>query len=146
MKPRIAYFRTVENKIYIVALHDVITKVLWEIIKAHIACNELNLKNKQCYKNCQFGYIYKVYSSLIHYASMNRKHNFCNCDKCCSEFHAETAYNACCLHATMLLLHINPFTDEQLNLLGTMPKQFCHPSSLYLLCLGCKTIGDQLTC
>jgi len=35
---------------------------------------------------------------------------------------------------------VNPFTDEQLNLLGTMPKQVCHYSSLHTLFLGCKTI------
>jgi len=38
-------------------------------------------------------------------------------------------------------ISFNPFPDEQLNLLGTAPKQVCHFSSLYIYCLGCK--NDQ---
>jgi len=38
---------------------------------------------------------------------------------------------------------INPFTYEQLNLLDTVPKQVCHFSSLYIFCLGCKTISRR---
>jgi len=33
---------------------------------------------------------------------------------------------------------VNPFTDEQLNLLGTVPKRAYHSSSLYIFCLECK--------
>jgi hypothetical protein len=40
-------------------------------------------------------------------------------------------------------LSANPFTDEQLNLLGTVPKQVCHFSSLYIFSLGCKMISRQ---
>src|SRR6202021_2377320 len=35
---------------------------------------------------------------------------------------------------------VNPFPDEQLNLLGIVPKQVCHFSSLSIFCFGCKTI------
>ena len=38
---------------------------------------------------------------------------------------------------------INPFPDEQLNLLGIVPKQVCHFSSLSIFCLGCKTISRR---
>jgi hypothetical protein len=40
---------------------------------------------------------------------------------------------------------INPFHDEQLTLLGTVPKQVCHfrSLSLSLFCLGCKTISRR---
>jgi len=36
---------------------------------------------------------------------------------------------------------INPLPDEQLNLLGIVPKQVGHLSLLSILCLGCK--NDQ---
>jgi hypothetical protein len=38
----------------------------------------------------------------------------------------------------------NPFPDEQLNLLGVVPEQVCHFSSLSALCLGCKTISRRV--
>jgi len=41
----------------------------------------------------------------------------------------------------MVAMIFNPFTDEQLNSLRTVPKQVCHSSSLYIFCLGCKTIS-----
>jgi hypothetical protein len=34
----------------------------------------------------------------------------------------------------------NPFSDKQLTLLGIVPQQACHFSSLSIFCLGCKTI------
>jgi len=37
----------------------------------------------------------------------------------------------------------DPFTDEQLNLLGTVPKRDCHFSSLYTFSLGCQTISRR---
>src|ERR1700721_2041360 len=37
----------------------------------------------------------------------------------------------------------NPFPDEQLNLLGIVPKQVCHFSSLCIFCLGCNTISRR---
>jgi len=37
----------------------------------------------------------------------------------------------------------NPFPDKQQNLLGTVPKQVCHLSSLSIFCLGCKTISRR---
>ena len=37
----------------------------------------------------------------------------------------------------------DPFPDEQLNLLGTVPEQINHFSSLSVFCLGCKTISRQ---
>jgi hypothetical protein len=38
---------------------------------------------------------------------------------------------------------VNPLTDEHLNLLGTVKKQVCHFSSLFIFCLGCKTISRR---
>jgi len=49
--------------------------------------------------------------------------------------------NLSAIKIIMLGIYINPFTDEQLNLLGTLPKQVCYFSSLYKFCLGCKTIS-----
>jgi hypothetical protein len=37
----------------------------------------------------------------------------------------------------------NPFPDKQLTLLGIMPKQVCHFSSLSIFCLGCKMISRR---
>jgi len=37
----------------------------------------------------------------------------------------------------------NPFPDELLNLLGTVPEQVCQFSSLPTFCLGCKTISRR---
>jgi len=42
------------------------------------------------------------------------------------------------LHHTFLF---NPFPDEQLTLLGIVPKQVCHFSSLSIFGLGCITIS-----
>jgi len=38
---------------------------------------------------------------------------------------------------------LNPFTDKQLNFLGTVPKQVCHYNLLSILCLGFKTISQR---
>jgi len=37
----------------------------------------------------------------------------------------------------------NPFTDKQLNLLGNVPKQACHFGSVFVFCLGCKTVSRR---
>jgi len=37
----------------------------------------------------------------------------------------------------------NPLPDEQLTLLGTVPKQVCHFRSLSIFCLGYKTISRR---
>jgi len=42
-----------------------------------------------------------------------------------------------------LKFHLNPCTDEQLNLLGTVPEQVCNFSPLPIFCLGCKTISRR---
>jgi len=48
-------------------------------------------------------------------------------------------------HSSFLtnIYFINPFTDEQQNLLGIMPKQVCHFSSLFIYCFGCKMISRE---
>jgi len=38
---------------------------------------------------------------------------------------------------------LNPFPDEQPNLLDIVPKQVCHFSSHSIFCLGCKTISQR---
>src|ERR1700721_2907226 len=38
---------------------------------------------------------------------------------------------------------INSFPDKWLNLLGIVPEQVCHFSSLSIFCLGCKTISRR---
>jgi len=38
---------------------------------------------------------------------------------------------------------INPFTNEKLDLLGTVPKQVCHFSSLSIFCLGCNMMSRR---
>jgi len=42
-----------------------------------------------------------------------------------------------------MVLLFNPFTDEQLNFFGAVPKQVWHFSSLYKSSSGCKTISRQ---
>jgi hypothetical protein len=37
----------------------------------------------------------------------------------------------------------NPFPDKQPNVVGVVPEQICHFSSLDIFCLGCKTISRR---
>jgi len=45
--------------------------------------------------------------------------------------------------AAQKLDSVNYFTDEQLNLLATVPKHVFHINSLYTFCLGCETISQR---
>ena len=42
------------------------------------------------------------------------------------------------MHPFIVLIIFNPFTDKQLNLFGTVPKQVCYFSSLSIFCFECK--------
>jgi len=39
--------------------------------------------------------------------------------------------------------HINPFPDEQLNLLGIVPEQYLNLSAFSICCVGYKTISRR---
>jgi len=51
-----------------------------------------------------------------------------------------TSHETRVVNVTLGYLNINPFPDEQLNLLGIVPEQDCHFSSLSIFYLGCKLV------